>query len=289
MRLLGLLIGSAIAVALGYVIAQESTVNDEPTVREILYWPLVGAQLLAMLLAIAMTTNSIALERQRQTWDSLKLTLVGVGLTLRARWISVFLRLWWLLAAVTVGRLVYVGFLLDDLTENQGRALDLHIYWIEPEVTLDAAILLLTALVTGFILLPFVGVAIGAALGLLLALLTRSRAIVILGLLVLMGLRVVITAAGLVIGDNLITETGVSPEVIDMTTGSAWAQLLFFSIEGDMGLKLMELDTLGEIWADVENGIYLGGVFLAIVLLYAIVSNLIVLLVARLAARPSKV
>jgi hypothetical protein len=93
---------SAVAVGLGYIIARSNAGDENPTLREILYWPLVGAQTMALLLAIYLTTNVIALERQKQTWDTLKLSLSGVSLTLRARWISVFFKLSWLLGAITM-------------------------------------------------------------------------------------------------------------------------------------------------------------------------------------------
>lgn len=282
-----LLIGSSVfAVLLGYVIAQGA--SDEPTVREILYYPLIGAQTIALLLALALTANVIAFEKQKQTWDSLKLTTTGASLTLRARWLSVYFRLWWLLVPITLGRLVYVGYLLNDLTEFQGRALDLYISGITPEISLDVAILLITAQMTGFVLLPFVAIGLGGAIGLLLAALTRSRSIAILGMLLLVGLRLAITVSGLIVGNTVINNEGLLPDVFEMETTSAWTRILFVSAEGDMGLRLLRLDTLGQIWADVENSVYIGAAFLGLVLAQAVVANIVVLLASWMAARPAR-
>lgn len=288
MMLLLMIFISAIAVALGYVVAQNQAIQgEEPTVRDILYWPLVGAQTLALVLAIALTTNVIALERQKQTWDTLKLSLSGVSLTLRARWIAVFFKLGWLLALITIGRLIYVGLLLDEMVEFQGRALDLRISGITPEVSLDVTVILMAAMMTAFILMPFVAVAVAAAIGIVVSVFTRTRSVVILGLLLLIGLRLATTIGSLVVGNTVFSETGVSNDLATLDRNTAWYRLLFSSAEGDMMLRLFHLDTLGQIWADVSYTIYIGGVMLLVVLVQAMIANGLVLYAAWRATKPS--
>lgn len=279
-----LLIGAA--VAMGYIAADQTT-DEDPTLREILYWPLVGAQTLAMVLAIIITTNVVAQERQQQTWDSLKLSLTGVGLMLRARWASVFFRLWWLMAAITIGRLVYFVLMLQDLTEFQGRALDLYISGITPEISLDSAILLMTALMTSFILQPFISVALAAAVGIVVSVFTHTRSIVILGLLLLVGLRLATTAGGLVVGATVFEQTGISTDITELSTTAAWTRIVWSSLEGDMMLELFHLDTLGQIWADVNNAVYIGGVMLALTLLQSMIANMLVIFAAWRAGKPT--
>lgn len=281
------------AVAAGAVIASGTTENESPTVNEILYWPLVAGQILAMILAITFTTNAVAVERQKQTWDSLKLSLHGVGLTLRARWAAVFYRLGWLLFAITIGRIAYLVILLDDITGFQGRALDLRISGITPDVSLDVTVIVLALSMTAFLIQPFVAVALGAAIGLLISVFTRTRGVVVLGLLLLIGLRLGLSIGSIVLGDTVLEDvgTGVKPELAEIAADNstdAWFRLLLSSTEGDQMLNLMHLDTLGQIWADIDYSIYIGAIMLGIVISQAIVANLLVIFAAWSAARPTR-
>lgn len=282
---LRLLIGVALialVVGLGYVTAKQDSGDDEPALRDVLYGPLVGAQTIALVLALAMTSNVVAVERQKQTWDSLKLTTVGASLSLRARWISVFFRLKWLLLAILIGRLVYIGLLMKDIVDFQGRALDLYISGITPEISLNVAILLMTALMTAFIMMPFIAVGLAAAIGIVLAVYTRARSVVILGLLTLIGLRILQTIFAISLDDRLFEGA------LDMERTEAWARLLFSALEGDMALKLLHLETLGQVWADVDYTVYVGGVLLAMVLVEAAIANGLVLFAAWRATKPTR-
>lgn len=287
-----LLVITGASVAAGYVIANSTTENNEPTINEILYWPLVAGQTIAMLLAIAMTTNAVTVERQKQTWDSLKLSLAGVGLTLRARWASVFYRLAWLLIIITVGRLIYVGVLLNDMTQFQGRALDLRISGITPSISLDMTVIILSLHMTAFIIQPFVAVALAAAIGLFISVFTRSRGVVILGLGLLVALRLGLTAGSIFVGNSIFEDVGmgVTPELAEISVDNstdAWYRILLSATEGDQMLKLLHLDTLGQIWADVDYGVYVGGIMLGLVLVEAILANAIVIFAAWRASKPT--
>lgn len=289
--ILGAFVGAVVAA--GSFVASDQTTNESPTINEILYWPLIAGQTLAMVLAIFMTTNAVSVERQKQTWDSLKLSLVGVSLTLRARWAAVFFRLAPLLLVITIGRAIYLGVLIDDILEFQGRALDLRISGITPAVSLDVTLIIMALSMTAFLIQPFVAVALAAALGLLLAVFTRSRGVVILGLLLLVGLRLGLTAGAVFVGDDVFQNVGdgVKPELAEIAADSsaeAWGRLLFSSAEGDQMLNLMHLDTLGQIWTDVDYGVYVGAIMLGIVLLQAVLANVAVLFAAWSAARPTK-
>lgn len=285
-RFLFWLLGMTVAVGLGYLIASRD--NQDPSVRDVLYWPLVAGQILAMVLGVALTANVVAIERQKQTWDSLKLSLTGVSLTLRARWISVYFRLWWLLAAITIGRLVYIGYFLQDMAAFQGRALDLYISGIDPEISLDGAVLLLTALLTAFILQPFIEVGLAAAIGIIVAVFTHTRSVVILGLLLLIGLRLAISISALLIGSSIFEASGgVTLDLYQMESVNAWYRLMLTSIEGDMGLKLMNLETLGQIWADVKNSVYIGGAMLLAVFVIGTIADVLVRFSAWRATKPT--
>jgi hypothetical protein len=239
------------------------------------------------LLALAMTANSVALERQKGTWDTLQITLTGAETSIRTRWALVFYRLRWVLLAVVIGRLGYVVYLLRDLTDFEGRAIDVRIIGISPEVTLEVAVFLLAALMTAAILQPLVSVGFYAAVGLVIATVTKRRNVGILMTVFLMMLRVMVAGYSLYIGNTIIGPNGTKPEIIEVSAGFAWFRTLLLAIEGDLSLRLLNLETLGNLWADITNGIYLGGVILVLVLIQAIVANLMLLFAAWRAYKPA--
>ena len=77
-----------LTLGLAYFYTQQD--SDTITYRQLLYYPLAAMQLLLQLLAIAFTTNVIALERQKGTWETLQITLSGAGNVIRTRWALVF-------------------------------------------------------------------------------------------------------------------------------------------------------------------------------------------------------
>lgn len=275
-------------VGLGYAFTLQNTDSSEPTYREFMYFPLVGLQLLSMIFALLLTTNVVALERQKGTWDSLQITLTGAGNSLRVRWALVFYRLRWILLALVIGRLGYVALLMDDMRDFEGRAIDVRIVGIAPEVSLDLAIFLMAALMAAAILQPFVSLAFDGAIGLLIATVTKRRNVGILTTVSLVMARVLISIGALVSGIELLEPTQTAPEIADLSTSEAWARILLLATQGDWSLRLLNLNVLGGIWADIENGIYLGGVVLGIMLAMSLLSNLIVLFAAWRVSKPSR-
>ncbi len=277
-----------IMVAAGYVYTSETSDSSTVAYREFMYYPLVVLQLFAQLAALSMTVNAVALERQRGTWETLQVSLVGAATAIRSRWALVFYRLRWILAAMVLGRLGYIALLMDDMTDFEGRAIDVRIIGISPEVTLEVAVFLLTALITAAILLPFVAIAFDAAIGMLISTLTQRRSVGILTSLILVGGRILVTASALFLGETILTANGTKPEIVEMSTTEGWVRTVFLTLQGDLGLRLLNLETLGNLWADLENGIYLGGVVLVGTILMAVIGNGFVLFAARRAAKPAK-
>lgn len=276
------------AVSYVYNVTIQET-GEQASYRNLLYYPLVAATLLMQLLALALTTNFMALERQKGTWESLQITVVGAQMAIRTRWAMVFYRLRWLLGGLIVARLGYIALLMADMTDFEGRAIDVRIIGISPEVSLEMAVFLLAALMTAAILQPIVAIAFDAALGILVATMTRSRGLGILTTVILMGFRLITSFSALLLGREILQAHGTTPQIIEMSSTEAWARLLFLSNQGDLSLRLLNLESLGNIWADVDEGIYLGGAVLALVLVQAILANLMVLFAARRASKPSKV
>jgi hypothetical protein len=290
----GLLVLVLVAVALGISYAytlQNPDTNEmslPDTIREVLYYPLSGAMLLMQLLAFALTINLVALERQKGTWESLQITLVGAQTSIRSQWALVFYRVRWILLAVFVARLVYIILLMYEITDFEGRAIDVRIIGISPEVSLEVAVFLLAALMTAAVLQPFVVLAFDAGLGVLVATATPRRNVGILTTVTLLVIRVVLTVGALILGNDIVTGQGTTPRIVDMSTPEAWGRVLLLTTQGDYSLRLLNLETLGNLWADLKDGIYLGGIVLGLVMLQAVIANAMVLFAAWRAARPGK-
>jgi hypothetical protein len=284
--LLGLLI-LVLLIVVSYFFTSESAGDENPSYREFMYYPLVAATLLMELLALAMTANSVALERQKGTWESLQITLTGAETSIRTRWALVFYRLRWVLLAVVIGRIGFVVLLLKDLTDFEGRAIDVRIIGISPEVTLEVAVFLIAGLMTAAILQPLVSLGFYAALGMVIATVTKRRNVGILMTVFLMMARVVLAGGSLYLGSTIMGAEGTKAKIIELSAVDAWIRTLLLSIEGDLSLRLLNLETLGNLWADIDNGIYLGGVMLLLVLVQAVVANLMLLFAAWRSYQPT--
>ncbi|MCI0712851.1 MAG: hypothetical protein L0154_22030 [Chloroflexi bacterium] len=283
-----LLLAGLVIVGLFAVAVYAYVTTDALVVRDLLYYPLVFAQVVAVIVGLTLTSNAVATEEQRGTWDTLKLTLVGVPLTLRARWIAVFHQLRWLLGAIIIGRIVYLGLLLSDITEFQGRALDLYISGISPEVSLDVAILIMVAFMTAFVMQPVVAVAVSAAIGVILSVTVRSRAMVFILMLLVIGIYLALVFVGVTFANEQILERTQSLTQQDFSDTQGWGSLMLMALAGDMGIKLTELETQGQIWADFEYGIYFGAIYLAVVVIAGSIANALVVISAKRAAKPTR-
>lgn len=277
-----------IVVVLVLAVAGSFLLENEVTLRDVLYGPLVIAQVMAVVVALTLTANAVSTEEQRGTWDTLKLTIVGVPLTLRARWINVFHQLRWLLALIVLGRIAYVGLLLYDITDFQGRALDLYISGITPEVSLDVTILLMVCFMTAFIMLPVVAVAVSAAVGIVMSVVVRSKSLVFVFMLLAIGLYLGSVAGGIRLGEITILERTRTLVQEDISPTQGWGSLAAMSMAGDMGIKLTSLETQGQIWADFNNGIFFGGFYLLGVIVLGILANLVVEVSAKRASLPTR-
>jgi hypothetical protein len=281
-----LLVAVSVGVSYAYV---ASTTEETPSYREFMYYPLVGAGILAQLLALTITVNWVALERQKETWETLQITTHGAEIGARARWMLVFYRLAPLLALIFVGRMGYVAALLQDITDFEGRAIDVRIIGISPEVTLEVAVFILAAFITAALIQPFVSLGLDAAIGLFIGATTKRRAAGILTTVTLMGVRAALSFVALQSGGLIISANGTTPEIIDMSAAEAWGRTLLMATQGDWSLRLLSLETLGNLWADLDEGIYLGLVILGLVVVQAVLANLLVIWAAHRIKRPARV
>ncbi len=268
----------ALVVLFGYQLATGFGTRPVRTLHSVLYWPLVFGGVVVGLGAMALTGNAISLEKAQGTWDSLRITAYGAGLTFQARWVSVFYMLRGPLGALFLARLVFVaGILLDLIQYYRGRYLDLLLSGITPAVSMPVGAVLLAATMTAGILQPLVAVGLDAAVGLLVSVVVRQprydipvRAALGLG-------RVTLAALALLIGSQALE----FPPW--MTPLGTWAGLLFQSVFGDQGLRLLSLEESGALWADLPYGLLFGLVLLFLTLSQAWLAGRIVAWAARLA------
>lgn len=270
----------------------------------VLYLPLVVLQLFLRISALSANIGAIITESQRGTWDTLKITTGGAGLLMKTRWAAIFYRLWFMLAVVVGARVFFIVVALGNLADFQGRHLDLLLSGTIPfgpphvaeEVSVVIGIAVTAMMFTAALLSPFTSVAFDAALGMLLGTVARGRLVGTLGQLLLIALRVILT--GLTIWIMIqalsipIAGTGTAAGPLSTYSDSNvvnWLSAFAGVVEGDLGLTLLYVDRIQNLWADVEYGVLIGVAALGYVLLQAFVANLLVLWAGRRATRADSV
>ncbi len=312
LRRVGAALLLVVLIVLGYQIATwfgsttiEETLNPLGQVFLVLYWPLVIVQIGMRLVAIGSTTGIIAGESSRGTWDTLKITTDGAGLTMRTRWAAVFYQLRIVLMLIVAARVFFVLVSLLDFMSFQGRYLDLLISGttplgnpdLNPVVGLGLAVLIAAMMMTAAIVAPFTAVAFDASIGMLIGTIVHGRWLGILGQVVVLLLRLAISLWALAIGAYALSfqsdllagifggrDTGLAP-----TSGlSSWLSALLGVTEGDMGLTLLHLPHVQRLWADLEYGALIGVGALVYVIVQAGLAQLIVRLAIWRAARADR-
>lgn len=254
------------------------------TLFTVLYFPLVMLQVAALAFALFSTSYLIVSERERGTWEELKITWGGAEKLVRARWAAVFYQVRLILIVVVVARLIFAGLVLVDLTRYQGYYLDFYVDGVTPAVNINLAVGLVGALLASSLLQFPVWVGLNAALGLLLSTLVRRRATAILYPLVAFGLQLlawvfVMTAGADVLDARLNTVA---------YTDFPWFSLFGMATLGDQSLRLMDLQTSAQMWTEVDYGIFLGGALLAALLIEAALANLLFHRAIRRASAPAR-
>jgi hypothetical protein len=273
-----ILFGGGYLIATGFL-QQPPGQNLTESMLNVLFWPMLVVQILASVLSLLLTGNTIAEEVRRQTWDNMRATEAGAELTVRTRWAAVFYRIRGLLVVIIVIRLVFIAGILYDLTAFQGRYLDLLINGIVPDIALPIAALLLAFTMTVGLLLPLTVIGFDAAIGMLIAATLQQRTYAVLAQVLYVIFRLVLVAGltyaitQLIAGNLFETDTG------------AWAVSLAFSAFGDWGLALLNLGFYGELWATVPFGIFLGLALLLFSLAQAAITDWLMVIAIRQAER----
>jgi len=297
-----LILGYQIATGFGSVALDDAQLNALDSVFLVLYWPLIILQIGARLLAISATTGVIAAETRTGTWESLKITTEGAKLTMRARWASVFYRLRYVLLLIVAARVFFVIVALINFTSFQGQYLDLMVSGTtplsqmpNPIVSLALSVLLASLTMVSALLLPFTAIAFDASLGMLIGTIARGRWLGILGQVVILLVRLVISSIALWIGalalsfSPLVAGSGLGISSVPGGGPLTWLGTLFGLTEGDLGLTLLHLPHLQRVWADIDYGILIGLAVLLYALLQAALSQAMIRLAAWRAAHADRV
>ena len=179
-----------------------------------------------------------------------------------------------------VVRLILIGAMLYDLTAFRGEYLNYLMGGVTPELPVVVGVLLLALMMTASLLLPVVGLGMDAALGLLASSVVHQRVYIAMTQIALTAIRLVIIGALLIVVTNFRTD--------DLTASqlASWAILFGFAVIGDWGLSFLYLTYYGgQVWADVQYGIFIGLGMLVFVLFQAIVTDGILALAVRRAER----
>jgi hypothetical protein len=293
-------------IVLGYQVATnfglrplDQTVSPIDQIFLVLYWPLVLVQLTARTFALLSTTNILSIESAKGTWETLKLTTNGANLTLRTRWAAVFYQLRFFLLIMVGARILFVIVALVDFTNYNGRYIDLLITGTVP-LGRDSTTLGFTRIATGILcvalqmtaalIAPFTAIAFDAALGTLLGVLIRSRLTGILGQVMILSARIVVTVLALVLGALALSLVPSQPPEYISLLGSfrGWWSVFFGVTEGDLGLTLLHLPNAQRMYVDIDYGIFIGVAALLYFLFLAAAANVLLSLAVRQANRAAR-
>ncbi|HVO70868.1 MAG TPA: hypothetical protein VMT24_12530 [Aggregatilineaceae bacterium] len=257
--------------------------RDGSALHTVFYFPLLIVQWAVLVIALLSASNAVPNERQRGTWEDLKITSHGAEKMVRAQWAAVFYQMRWALIFLIAMRLIFAGLMLADLTDYQGYRLELSISGITPQVSSEAAVILLAALLTAALLQLPVLIGLNAAVGLVLSTAFRRRGLTslarLVGFLGMSGGLLLCLSAGQSVLDSTYTYER-------MSMLARWIGLLLAGVFGDQGLRFMDLQTYLQTWTDVDYGVLLGAALLAVVVVEVVLTNVLLMLAVRLAWRP---
>ncbi|MEM9951483.1 MAG: hypothetical protein AAF846_07780 [Chloroflexota bacterium] len=283
-RIILWVIGLSILIFGGYIFATEGLQRGFQLPYTLDIWrmiifPLFFVQLVMRVAGLSLGVGAVSDERQRQTWDNLRATERGATIGVRSRWVSVFYRLKGLVLTTLLARLVLIGAILYELTSMQGDYLNLLTARALPSVSVEVGIILLSAFMTAFIIMPFTATGVDIAIGLLISTGVRNRAISALIQMLVILVRVV-TSVGLfwfswqLLNDNL-----------TLDPNSALALIGSSAILADWGIILSQLSQAGQLWSQVPFLVYAG----AFMLVWAILQVAVTSGILKLAIRTAEV
>ncbi|MCY4538755.1 MAG: hypothetical protein OXE52_11055 [Chloroflexi bacterium] len=272
--LLGMILGGG-----GYLYASAASINAgagnlADFLWRGLYFPSLLVQTATVLAALAFGIGSVEGDRSRQTWDSLRVTEFGAGMTLRARWAAILYRLRAPIIALLLARLVLQFAMIANLTAFGGgylRVLGSSI--AELWITLPMVVLLMTAQT----LLPLATAGAAGAFGILISVAIKQR---LFALAIQLVLSVTVVAA---VAGGLIAVTSALQGEMTASDGLRFFLFLGYSGFADGGMLLANLGSLGAVWKTLPQGAYLSIGLLSTLIVQAFVTDIFLSLAVHLA------
>lgn len=244
-----------------------------------LYFPSLMLQAAALLAALAFGIGSVEADRSRQTWDSLRVTELGVEMTLRARWMGILYRLRTPISALLLVRLIMVAGMTVNMTAFGGGYLRVLSSSAGAAPDLWITLLLVILLMTAHILLPLATLGVAGALGILISVTIKQRLFALIFQFVLSAVAVLAVAAGLFAVTSALQSRLTAPD------GLLFLLFLAYSGFADGGMLLANLGSLGAVWGLLPQGAYLSIGLLLILALEAFLIDGCLGLAIRLSER----
>ncbi len=249
--LLALLLGGG-----GYLYASATSIgagaeNLADFLWRCLYFPSLLVQTATVLAALAFGIRSVEADRSRQTWDSLRVTEFGAGMTLRARWTAILYRLRAPIIALLLTRLVLAFGMIVNMTAFGGGYLRVLSSSILDASDLWITLLMVALLMTVQTLLPLATVGAAGAFGILISVAIKQRLLAITIQFVL-SLTIVAAVAG-----GLFAVTSALGGGLMASDGLRFFLFLVYSGFADGGILLANLGSLGAVWKMLPQGAYL--------------------------------
>ena len=225
--------------------------NFIDVVWQSLYFPTLTLQVLTTVVAFSLGATTSNAQHHSEHWDNLRLTEVGAGLALRARWLNIMLRLRAPITIILLVRLVLTLAMLSELTAFSGHYLRiLSAGSAASTAELPAIVLWVAVSVAACVLLPLLNIASAAALGIVLAIAIKERLYAtVVQVVIVAGVIVFVVASSFVVSRVLAGELPIPDFALSLLVFS-------YSAYGDWGLLFLQLDSLGAVWQLLPTGAF---------------------------------
>lgn len=243
----------------------------------ILYFPTLLVQIVTSILALSYGINSVGKQRINRTWDNLRATEVGAELTLRTRWVAILYRLRAPIIAILLARLLLLIGVLYDITAFGGLYPEMLTKNLTPMVG-DAklGLVVLACIMTASMLLPITMIGASASIGILISVGIKNR-------VYSAALQIIFTVGQLILTIGiLITISQFLLGQLELADSTLLALFIGYSSFGDWGLLFLQLGSVGEIWAIVPYGIFIGVGLLVLMLIQSAMTDGILSLAVKL-------
>lgn len=268
-------LGGYVYASIIYVSPTKGSLTD--LVWRTLYFPTLFVQIITTILALSFGISAVGQQRSNQTWDNLRATEVGAGLTLRTRWIAILYRLRAPILAILLVRIILIVGLLYDIIAFGGLYPEMLVKNINPAVdNATTGLVVLSFIMTASMLLPLTMIGMSAGIGILISVGIKNRAYSAILQIILTAGQVILTVGILV----AITQYLLGH--LELTNGALLALFAGYSSFGDWGLLFLQLGSVGEIWTVVPYGLFIGIGLVIVMLIQSMLTDGILALAVQL-------